>query len=459
MKRLLKIIFPVIFVFLLIYLCGVVLFWNKFVPGTTVNNKSVGLLSPNEVALNLIQDTSQTLLVFIRRGGSIESFTYEELGVFSPSDLKITNVSISGWLWPIRIFSPKSYVFEKNLDYDYNLLKNTILHSDSFTSEYLVEPEDAAVVQDSNGRFQLVSAKKGNILDEKRVLDVVCNALSENKNIIDLDQSGCYTSVKKDDDYPDIELPDEIVGSISDIEISMGDNCVEVLTKEMITGMIVNYDGKNFLRYKVLNEYVSELADKYNTIGMIREFKTSLGNIINIQPSDIDTYMGWELYKEATLSEIGSALLNNQNEISAIWKNTGKTHNSDSDLGLTYIEISLDDQHLWYYQDGICMFETNVVTGLPDEKRITPSGLFRTLDFYEDYTMNDYWGSAFVKYFIRLTPNGIGIHDASWRSNFDKSEYITNGSHGCINIPSESMPDLYHLIKEQTPQSIPVIIY
>ena len=30
---------------------------------------------------------------------------------------------------------------------------------------------------------------------------------------------------------------------------------------------------------------------------------------------------------------------------------------------------------------------------------------------------------------------GIGIHDASWRSEFGGKIYKTGGSHGCINSP------------------------
>ena len=31
--------------------------------------------------------------------------------------------------------------------------------------------------------------------------------------------------------------------------------------------------------------------------------------------------------------------------------------------------------------------------------------------------------------------NGIGLHDASWRSEFGGEIYKTDGSHGCVNAP------------------------
>ena len=46
---------------------------------------------------------------------------------------------------------------------------------------------------------------------------------------------------------------------------------------------------------------------------------------------------------------------------------------------------------------------------------------------------------------------GIGIHDADWRDEFGGEIYKTNGSHGCINVPSEVMPELYDMVELGTP--------
>ena len=34
-----------------------------------------------------------------------------------------------------------------------------------------------------------------------------------------------------------------------------------------------------------------------------------------------------------------------------------------SDIGVTYIEISIEAQHMWYYEDGQLYMDTDVVTG------------------------------------------------------------------------------------------------
>ncbi|MDY6341368.1 MAG: L,D-transpeptidase, partial [Lachnospiraceae bacterium] len=40
---------------------------------------------------------------------------------------------------------------------------------------------------------------------------------------------------------------------------------------------------------------------------------------------------------------------------------------------------------------------------------------------------------------------------ASWRKKFGGTEYLKNGSHGCINVPPEVMPNLYEFIYKGMP--------
>ena len=45
----------------------------------------------------------------------------------------------------------------------------------------------------------------------------------------------------------------------------------------------------------------------------------------------------------------------------------------------------------------------------------------------------------------------IGLHDASWRSNFGASFYVYGGSHGCVNTPEEAMALIWNLAEDGTP--------
>ena len=39
---------------------------------------------------------------------------------------------------------------------------------------------------------------------------------------------------------------------------------------------------------------------------------------------------------------------------------------------------------------------------------------------------------------------GRGLHDAPWRDAYGGNIYVTNGSHGCVNIPYDKMAVIYN---------------
>lgn len=47
---------------------------------------------------------------------------------------------------------------------------------------------------------------------------------------------------------------------------------------------------------------------------------------------------------------------------------------ASDDLAGSYIEVSLDNQHLWLYKDGVLVTETDIVSGAPKAGRETYRG-------------------------------------------------------------------------------------
>ncbi|MDE7429949.1 MAG: L,D-transpeptidase, partial [Lachnospiraceae bacterium] len=45
----------------------------------------------------------------------------------------------------------------------------------------------------------------------------------------------------------------------------------------------------------------------------------------------------------------------------------------------------------------------------------------------------------------------VGMHDATWRSEFGGNIYMTNGSHGCINLPYSVAQEIYEYVEKDTP--------
>ena len=59
-----------------------------------------------------------------------------------------------------------------------------------------------------------------------------------------------------------------------------------------------------------------------------------------------------------------------------------------------------------------------------------------------------------VKYWMPFAGD-VGMHDASWRKSFGGNIYKTNGSHGCINLPTSVAKTIYNTIEK----GWPVLVY
>lgn len=102
-----------------------------------------------------------------------------------------------------------------------------------------------------------------------------------------------------------------------------------------------------------------------------------------------------------------------------------------------YVLIDLSDQILYIVQGDMYLLTTPVVTGLANSSRATPTGEYRIYSKEFDRYLKGPGYNCHVDYFMPFN-GGIGIHDASWRTDEEfmaGDTYLTNGSHGCINVP------------------------
>lgn len=124
--------------------------------------------------------------------------------------------------------------------------------------------------------------------------------------------------------------------------------------------------------------------------------------------------------------------------------------------GKTYIEISITNQHMWYYVNGKCYVSTPVVTGNQGYYS-TPKGFFNIWQRSSPATLTGPTWNVNVNYWMAFTYSGCGIHDSTWRSSseYGGTTYKGNGSHGCVNTPYSKVKKIYQKAKMGTP----VIVY
>ncbi len=113
---------------------------------------------------------------------------------------------------------------------------------------------------------------------------------------------------------------------------------------------------------KAIKAYISELANKYNTIYVPRTFHTSTGTDVTIEGNEY----GYRIDQDGEYAQLledlksGTAVTREP-----VYSKKGYQRNGTDDLAGSYIEVSLDAQHLWLYKDGSLVTETDIVSGKP----------------------------------------------------------------------------------------------
>ena len=118
-------------------------------------------------------------------------------------------------------------------------------------------------------------------------------------------------------------------------------------------------------------DYISNMANKYNTIYVPRTFHTSLGTDVTVS----DNEYGYRIDQDAELTQLLEDLKSGENvSREPVYSSSGMKRNGTDDLAGNYIEVSLDSQHLWLYKDGALVTETDIVSGAPTPERETYRG-------------------------------------------------------------------------------------
>ncbi|MBP5414247.1 MAG: L,D-transpeptidase family protein [Lachnospiraceae bacterium] len=222
---------------------------------------------------------------------------------------------------------------------------------------------------------------------------------------------------------------------------------------ELITRINPDMKGSESINYTIDENkavaFIDEFLDEYNTYNN-RYFRGHNGSLVHVTKGnygnklDIKREENW--FKEFVNSGLDYATRTPVYIIEA-------KHREKNDFGDTFIEVSLDEQYMWYYVDGEIYVETPITSGSYAHGGTDPRVVYVYTKIPNKWLTGPTWHS-FVKYWVAIQ-GAIGIHDASWRSVYGGDEYKYNGSHGCINTPAEAMKKIYDKVEIGTP----VIVY
>ncbi len=290
---------------------------------------------------------------------------------------------------------------------------------------------------------------------DKSVADDVSD-IAEMEAKDEMDATDNEPTVVTIDDFAEASDAEEKPLSLEDkitamqITYRFGDN-VETLDGATISGWLTTLaNGSISVNEAPAKEYVASLASKYDTFGRNRSFKTHDGSQITVSGGDY----GYWMDRVSTRQELISQILTGESaELTPVYFGVGASYDPNN-LGDSYVEINIGEQHLWVYKDGQQVNETDFVSGGLFKGNSTPEGTYAITYKERDATLVGEGYQSAVKYWMPFNGN-VGLHDASWRDTFGGHIYYFNGSHGCVNLPPAKAAEIY----DQVEKGEAVIVY
>lgn len=451
MKKTFKIIFGLLLILIIsIYIGGLFFFTNRYMPRTYINGRDFGLVKKSELK-KTYEDLSRNFeLEIISKDKNLnDKIAAKDFGYVD--SIGSESIDQTAFYWPVASLVPKHYKVDRDLKFDAEALDEKINKLKPVMGQK-DHSQDAKVIFE-DGEFKIQDEIHGNFIKMDEFKNSILGHFGDLKGELDLAGENLYQEPKitKDSEYIKNQLASYKDVYKKKIIFDFDDRKEEVTGQDIIAIYSKADNGTLALDEDKLKHFVERLAAKYDTYRTSRIFNsTGLG----LMKVDGGIY-GWLTDRKATREKIKEALAKEEPvTIKPAYRQDAVSRKVD-DVGKTYIEVDLARQKLWYYKDGVLQLETNVVTGNPTKGNGTPTGTDRIWSRERDRYLTGETYRSKVSYWAPINWSGVGLHDASWRSNFGGNIYKSGGSHGCINIPVPVMKNLF----PQTFTGMPVIVY
>ncbi|MDY3299663.1 MAG: L,D-transpeptidase [Limosilactobacillus reuteri] len=433
---------------------------NHFNKNVTINNVAVGGLTAKQ-AFEKVKGTSGATKIYV--DNKLVYQTKSMKANFSNNDEQKFNQALKKQFtfFPSHKATNLS-IKPDNFDQDsLNIAKNKLTNKVQQLNTGRKAPVDAYAVY-QNEKVSIVPAVKGNKYDLQNAVNQLNNQAGSTKINITLHKEQPIAANSKTVKNEEKQL-NKLKGK--KVTYLVQNEKYSFTTNQIITRATYQ-SGKYHFDTTALNKQVKKINEKHATLDKPFKFKTHSGAEIT---TTANGSYGWKISEKKAGNSLTKAIIDGRQEVDGKHDIEGKGYNtaglgynvtSNNGIGDTYAEVSLADQRAYFYKDGKCVLETDIVSGTNNEGNKTPKGVWYIMYQQSPSVLrgqNDD-GSSYaskVNYWSPFTLTGCGFHDASWRHNWSKTAYLSDGSHGCINMQPSVAGQAFHDLK----QNEPVIIY
>ena len=433
---------------LLIYLIISLYFSKHFFFNTTINGVNVSLKAHDAAEAIIRTNIKAYKLQLIERKGENEEINGQDIDLQyneGNSSYKIFQ-SKNSFKWLSSLFVEQKYYVEDLFIYNGASLEDKIIRLNCLNRD-IVEPQSVSFKY-SDGSYEVIKEIYGNKIHKDRLKVAIEMCVLEGEKILDLNEKLCYENPRYTLSSDKTTTTKNLLNKYVATKITY----IFGKDKEILDGNIINQwlsvdENLDIVINKIaIIDYVATMSKRYDTVGISRNFKTSLGKKVIVEGG----LYGWKIdYGGETKTLLKNIKLGQIVEREPVYAQKALAR-GENEIGDTYVEVNITRQRLWFYKNGRIITQGAVVTGNPNRGNSTVLGTYMLNYKQKGATLTGPDYATEVTYWMPFFGN-IGIHDASWRHSFGGEIYKRNGSHGCVNAPFYLAKIIYENIEEGTP--------
>ena len=423
---------------------------TRFFPNTRINGVDASGKTAAEVQELIAEGVNGYTLTIDERNNQTETIAGTDIKLHAEFDGSLEKMVAAqnpfAWLWHMK---QEEYTIGTMVAYDDAALESQIRNLSCLDPEKAVEPVNAKISEYVSGQgYSIEPEQEGTAVEAEKLTQAVTGAIENLQDHLSLEEADVYKkpTVLKDDASLAEQLDKMNKYAKMSVTYQFGDSTETLNGDQIHAWLIANADGSVSVDSSKVSEYVSEMAKAHNTSNKAKTLKTSYGSTIQVSGG---TY-GWKINQAAETEALAAIIASGESTTREPEYSQKAASHGANDYGDTYVEINLTGQHLFFYKEGKLVVESDFVSGNLAKGWGTPAGSYPLAYKQKNAVLKGENYRTPVNYWMPFN-NGIGMHDAKWRSSFGGTIYKTGGSHGCINLPPSVAKTIFDNISAGTP--------
>ena len=453
---------------------------DTFFDRTYINGVNISGQTADAVADQIIRDRNTLLITLTENGHYTTSGTPSDFGFSLDREAIVASVKEAQEKQRFSLLSAIGSLFRKSaitLDERWSCDSETLagkVDSRNLTVDRVPTRDAELIFSEETGHYEVMSETYGNQFTAEDLNAWIKPQLDTYLSGLKGQESACLTLEIPSDLYrkPTVLQDDAELNAKCAALNGYADMVIEYTfgskTRDLTFSTFKNWlnysDGTVAWDESKIVSYVEQLAAETDTRGVPKDFVTTYGETIHFDDWQVD--YGYRINQDAEIERLTEQLKANTSvSQDPIYYKTNKWDNpwyysrdGLDDLNGTYIEVSIPDQHVWFYKNGELIVEGDCVTGNHAKKMDTTPGVYPITYKRSPAVLKGGTGSSHyetpVSYWMPFN-GGQGLHDATWRGSFGGRIYRSSGSHGCVNLPKKVARAIY----ENCSAGMPVVVY